>query len=291
MEEKRKRQKPDWLKIRVPAGKEYLGVKDIVNRHKLHTICTSGSCPNMHDCWERGTATLMILGDICTRSCKFCNVKTGKPAPADHDEPRRVAESVKLMGLKHCVLTSVDRDDLEDGGAGIWADTIRAIKNTCPGTTIETLIPDFQGKKELLDIVINAEPEVISHNLETVRSLTPEVRSVASYDRSLEVISMIAQSGIRSKSGIMAGLGETKEEILETMDDLRLAGCEVFTIGQYLQPTRKHFPVARFVSPEEFESYRIAAIDKGFIHVESHPLVRSSYHAEKHVPINKDRNE
>lgn len=291
MEEKRKRQKPDWLKIRVPAGKEYLGVKDIVNRHKLHTICTSGSCPNMHDCWERGTATLMILGDICTRSCKFCNVKTGKPAPADQDEPRRVAESVKLMGLKHCVLTSVDRDDLADGGAGIWADTIRAIKQECPGTTIETLIPDFQGKKELLDIVIKAAPEVISHNLETVRRLTPEVRSVASYDRSLEVIRMIAQSGIRSKSGIMAGLGETEEEILETMDDLRVAGCEVFTIGQYLQPTRKHFPVARFVSPEEFESYRTAAVDKGFIHVESHPLVRSSYHADKHVPSNKDRNE
>jgi lipoic acid synthetase len=291
MEEKRKRQKPDWLKIRVPAGKEYLGVKEIVNRHKLHTICTSGSCPNMHDCWERGTATLMILGDICTRSCKFCNVKTGKPAAADHDEPRRVAESVKLMGLKHCVLTSVDRDDLEDGGAGIWADTIRAVHQACPGTTIESLIPDFQGEKELLDIVIAARPEVISHNLETVRRLTPEVRSVASYDRSLEVIQMIAGSGIRSKSGIMAGLGETEEEILETMDDLRAAGCEVFTIGQYLQPTKKHLPVDRFVSPEEFESYRRAAKEKGFTHVESHPLVRSSYHAEKHVPSNMERNE
>ncbi|MDT8393157.1 MAG: lipoyl synthase [Bacteroidales bacterium] len=284
MEEKRKRQKPDWLKIRVPAGKEYLGVKEIVNRHKLHTICTSGSCPNMHDCWERGTATLMILGDICTRSCKFCNVPTGKPAPPDLDEPRRVAESVKLMGLKHYVLTSVDRDDLEDGGAGIWAATITAIKQQNPGITIEALIPDFQGKHRLLQTVINAGPEVISHNLETVRRLTPEVRSVASYERSLDVIRIIAESGTRSKSGIMTGLGETTVEILETMDDLRDAGCEVFTIGQYLQPGRKHLPVSRYTSPEEFEAYRIAGLEKGFIHVESQPLVRSSYHAEKHVP-------
>lgn len=284
MEEKRKRQKPDWLKIRVPAGKEYLGVKEIVNRHKLHTICTSGSCPNMHDCWERGTATLMILGDVCTRSCKFCNVKTGRPAAADPGEPQRVAESVKLMGLKHCVLTSVDRDDLEDGGAGIWAATIRAIKKECPGTTIESLIPDFQGKRELIQMVVDAGPEVISHNLETVRRLTPEVRSVASYERSLEVIRIISESGARSKSGIMVGLGESREEIMETMDDLRAVGCEVFTIGQYLQPSKKHLPVSRFVTPEEFESYRIAALEKGFVHVESHPLVRSSFHAEKHVP-------
>lgn len=291
MTEKRKRQKPDWLKIRVPAGKEYLGVKEIVNRHKLHTICTSGSCPNMHDCWERGTATLMILGDVCTRSCKFCNVKTGKPSPADHDEPRRVAESVKLMGLKHCVLTSVDRDDLDDGGAGIWAETIRAVKELNPATTIEALIPDFQGKQDLIRMVIDAGPEVISHNLETVRRLTPEVRSVASYDRSLEVIRIIADSGTRSKSGIMTGLGETTIEILETMDDLRAVGCEVFTIGQYLQPTRNHLEVQKFTTPEEFESYRIAGIEKGFVHIESQPLVRSSFHAEKHIPQNTSDDE
>ena len=288
MKEKRKRQKPDWLKIKVPSGKEYLGVKEIVNKHKLHTICTSGNCPNMCDCWERGTATLMILGDICTRSCKFCNVKTGRPGPADHDEPERVAESVKLMGLKHCVLTSVDRDDLDDGGAGIWAATIRAVKEKNPSTTIEALIPDFQGKKELVQIVIDSGPEVISHNLETVRRLTPEVRSVASYDRSLEVISMIANSGVRAKSGIMTGLGESKEEILETMDDLIKAGCEVLTIGQYLQPSREHLEVQKFTSPEEFESLRVEGLEKGFIHIESQPLVRSSYKAEKHVPVKND---
>ena len=284
MEEKRKRQKPDWLKIRVPAGKEYLGIREIVNRHKLHTICTSGNCPNMYDCWERGTATLMILGDVCTRSCGFCNVKTGKPAPADPGEPERVAESVRLMGLKHCVLTSVDRDDMKDGGAGLWAATIRAVKEKNPGITIEALIPDFQGKKELIHTVIDAGPEVISHNLETVRRLTPEVRSVASYDTSLMVIRTIADAGIRAKSGIMTGLGETKEEILEAMDDLRMAGCEVFTLGQYLQPGKDHLPVASFTTPQEFEAFRKAGLEKGFTHVESHPLVRSSYKAEKHVP-------
>ncbi len=284
MEKKRKRQKPDWLKIRVPSGKEYLGVKEIVNKHNLHTICTSGSCPNMCDCWERGTATLMILGDICTRSCKFCNVKTGKPEAADPGEPKRVAESVRLMKLKHCVLTSVDRDDLEDGGAGLWADTIRAVKSKNPGITIEALIPDFQGKEDLINIVIEARPEVISHNLETVRRLTPQVRSVASYDRSLEVIRMISNAGVRSKSGIMTGLGETKEEILQAMDDLRLAGCEVFTLGQYLQPGKDHLPVTSYTTPEEFEVFRLEGLKKGFAHVESHPLVRSSYKAEKHVP-------
>ena len=284
MEEKRKRQKPDWLKNRIPAGKEYLGVKEIVRKHKLHTICTSGNCPNMYDCWERGTATLMILGDICTRSCKFCNVKTGKPAPADPGEPDRVAESVRLMGLKHCVLTSVDRDDMVDLGAGLWAATIRAVKEKNPSTTIVALIPDFQGRKDLIQQVIDAGPEVISHNLETVRRLTPEVRSVASYDTSLEVIRIISGSAARSKSGIMTGLGENTGEILETMDDLREVGCEVFTIGQYLQPSKKHLPVVAFTSPEEFESFRIAGLEKGFVHVESQPLVRSSYRAEKHVP-------
>jgi len=284
MEERRKRQKPDWLKIRIPAGKEYLGVKEIVGKHKLHTICTSGNCPNMCDCWERGTATLMILGDICTRSCKFCNVNTGKPLPADHEEPDRVAESVRLMGLKHCVLTSVDRDDLEDGGAGIWAETIRKVKEKNPGTTIEALIPDFQGREDLLRVVMQSGPEVISHNLETVRRLTPQVRSVASYDRSLEVIRRISEYGIRSKSGVMTGLGEQPEEILQTMDDLRAVGCEVFTLGQYLQPSKEHLPVASYTTPEEFESFRVAGLEKGFAHVESQPLVRSSYRAEKHIP-------
>ncbi len=291
MEEKRKRQKPDWLKIKIPAGKEYLGVKEIVDKHKLHTICTSGNCPNMCDCWERGTATLMILGNICTRSCKFCNVSTGKPAPVDLGEPDRVAESVKLMGLKHCVLTSVDRDDLDDGGAGIWAATIRAVKEKNPGTTIEALIPDFSGNKVLIQQVIDAGAEVISHNLETVRRLTPKVRSVASYDTSLEVIRIISESGTRAKSGIMTGLGESSEEILETMDDLIKVGCEVLTIGQYLQPSKLHIPVHSFTRPEEFESFRIAGLEKGFAHVESQPLVRSSYKAEKHVPINDGSHE
>lgn len=287
MDEKRKRQKPDWLKIRIPAGKEYLAIKDIVNRHRLHTICTSGNCPNMYDCWERGTATLMILGDICTRSCKFCNVKTGKPGPVDRTEPERVAESVSLMGLKHCVLTSVDRDDLDDGGAGLWAETISAVKQKNPGTTIEALIPDFQGRKEYIRKVIDSNPEVISHNLETVRRLTPAVRSVASYNRSLDVIRTISESGIRAKSGIMTGLGETEDEIYECMDDLIQAGCEVFTIGQYLQPSKAHLPVAAFTTPEQFEKYRKAGLEKGFIHIESQALVRSSYKAEKHVPEKK----
>jgi lipoic acid synthetase len=229
----------------------------------------------------------MILGNICTRSCKFCNVKTGKPLAADLGEPERVAESVSLMKLKHCVLTSVDRDDLEDGGAGLWAETIRAVKEKNPGTTIEALIPDFMGKKDLINIVMASGPEVISHNLETVKRLTPKVRSVASYERSLEVIRMISEAGIRSKSGIMTGLGETREEILEAMDDLRVAGCEVFTLGQYLQPSKEHLPVAAFTTPEEFEYFRLAGLKKGFAHVESQPLVRSSYKAEKHVPEKK----
>lgn len=285
MEHKQKphRQKPDWLKVKVPAGQSYLNVKEIVNKHNLHTICTSGLCPNMCNCWQRGTATLMILGDICTRSCKFCAVTTGKPDPADKGEPKRVARSVKLMNLKHVVLTSVDRDDLEDGGAGIWAETIKAIKKEMPETTIETLIPDLMGKTENLDKVIAAQPEVISHNLETVRRLTPQIRSVAEYGRSLEVIKHISASGITSKSGIMVGLGETEEEVYETMDDLLEVGCKVFTIGQYLQPTRKHLPVADYISPEQFRKFEETGLKKGFKYVESDPLVRSSYHAEKHV--------
>ena len=283
MEEVRKRRKPDWLKIKVPKGKEYVGVREVIDRNRLHTICTSGQCPNKEDCWGRGTATFMILGNICTRSCKFCSVPTGRPLPADWSEPGRVAESVRLMKLKHCVITSVDRDDLEDGGSAIWAATIRTIREISPGTTIETLVPDFMGRKELLKQVIDARPEVISHNLETVRRLTPQVRSAAIYARSLEVIGWIAASGIRSKSGIMLGLGETETEVIEVMDDLRSVGCEVMTLGQYLQPTTKHLPVQEYITPEQFEKYRIIALEKGFRHVESGPLVRSSYRAEKHI--------
>ncbi len=275
--------KPDWLKIKIPSGKEYISVKKIVAEHKLHTICTSGHCPNMHECWGRGTATLMILGDICTRSCKFCNVKTGRPLPADRKEPGRVAESVKLMQLKHAVLTSVDRDDLKDGGAGIWAMTIRKIKELSPQTTIETLIPDFDGREEPIRQLIDAGPEVISHNLETVRRITPWTRSRAKYDRSLKVLEYIAGSGAVAKSGIMAGLGETPEEVFELMDDLLAVGVSVLTIGQYLQPTIKHLPVKEYVSPEQFREYKRVGLEKGFRIVESSPLVRSSYHAEKHV--------
>ncbi len=279
--------KPEWLKIKVPSGKEYISVKEIVSRHKLHTICTSGHCPNMHECWGRGTATLMILGDICTRSCKFCNVKTGRPLPADSQEPQRVAESVKLMKLKHVVLTSVDRDDMEDGGAAIWALTIRKIKELCPDTTIETLIPDFDGREALIQQVIDAGPEVVSHNLETVRRITPWTRSRAKYDRSLGVLRYIAGTGVVAKSGIMVGLGETPEEVFALMDDLLEAGVSVLTIGQYLQPTKKHLPVTEFVTPEQFKTYERVGLEKGFRFVESSPLVRSSYHAEKHVPVEK----
>lgn len=275
--------KPAWLKTKIPTGKNYLYVREIVEKNKLHTICTSGNCPNIADCWGRGTATLMILGDICTRSCKFCNIKTGRPEPVDFDEPDRVAKSVKLMGVKHCVLTSVDRDDLEDGGAEIWAKTIRKIKELNPETTIEALIPDFDGQKQLIQKVIETKPEVISHNLETVKRLTPIIRSKARYELSLKVVKYISASEVRSKSGIMAGLGETEEEVFETMDDLHSVGCEVLTIGQYLQPTKRHLPVKEFVTPEMFKKYRKASLEKGFRYVESSPLVRSSYHAEKHV--------
>lgn len=282
MSEKIKR-KPDWLKIKIPIGKEYVKVKDIVGRHKLHTICTSGQCPNMAECWGLGTATFMILGDICTRSCKFCATKTGQPGVVDQNEPKNLAESVKLMKLKHCVITSVDRDDLEDGGAGHWAETIRQVKLVNPNTTIEALIPDFQGRPKLIQQVIDAKPEVISHNLETVRRLTPEVRSAAQYDRSLQVIRQIAASHLTAKSGIMAGLGETETEVTETMDDLLAAGCQVMTIGQYLQPTRKHLQVKEYIHPDVFEMWNKIGLEKGFRFVESKPLVRSSYHAEKHV--------
>jgi lipoic acid synthetase len=275
--------KPKWLATKVPVGKEYLKIRDIVNQHKLHTICTSGNCPNMAECWGRGTATFMILGDICTRSCKFCNVKTGKPFLPDADEPKRVAESVQKMKVKHVVLTSVDRDDLEDKGAGIWAKTIMEIKKLNPMVTIEALIPDFDGDHYLINQVIQAGPEVISHNIETVKRLTKLVRSRASYELSLKVIQHLSLSNIRSKSGIMVGLGERDEEVRQTMRDLYAVGCEVFTIGQYLQPTAKHLAVVRFVEPSLFEGYRDYGLQLGFIHVESGPLVRSSYHAEKHI--------
>lgn len=275
--------KPEWLKMKVPAGKTYLSVREIVDDHKLHTICTSGHCPNMHECWGRGTATLMILGDICTRSCGFCNVKTGRPLPVDEGEPERVAESVRLMKLKHVVLTSVDRDDLKDGGAEIWARTILAIKAACPETTMETLIPDFDANEELIIQVVNAAPDVISHNVETVRRITPWVRSRAKYDKSLKVLEIIARAGVRTKSGVMLGLGETKDEILETMADLLTVGVSIMTIGQYLQPTKSHLPVVEYITPEVFAFYEKEGLRMGFRHVESGPMVRSSYKAEKHL--------
>lgn len=277
------RRKPDWLKIRLPMSSGFSEVKSIIREHKLHTICTSGDCPNMGECWDAGTATFMILGDICTRACKFCAVKTGKPMEVDLAEPLKLAESIRLLKLKHCVVTSVDRDDLEDGGAGIWAESIRQIKRLNPGTTIEVLIPDFQANKKHIQLLIDEKPEIISHNLETVRRLTPLVRSRAEYDRSLEVIEYISKSGIRSKSGIMLGIGERTDEIVETMKDLRSVGCEVMTIGQYLQPGLKNLEVLEYVKPEQFTEYKRIGLEMGFRFVESGPLVRSSYHAEKHV--------
>ncbi len=275
--------KPDWLKIKLPKGTNFKEVKSIVSKYNLHTICTSGKCPNMGECWAAGTATLMILGDICTRSCKFCATQTGKPLSVDENEPENVAKSVQLMQLKHAVITSVDRDDLEDKGAAHWRQTIEAIKQYNPQTTMEVLIPDFDGDQKLIQEVIDAKPEIISHNLETVRRLTPLVRSRAKYEVSLQTIKTIAESPIVAKSGIMVGLGETEEEVYETMNDLLLVGCEVLTIGQYLQPTKSHLPVEEYVHPDKFENYRKVAEEKGFRVVESAPLVRSSYHAERHV--------
>jgi len=278
-----KPRKPQWLRVKLPTGEEYIKVRNIVDKHKLHTICQSGNCPNMGECWGAGTATFMILGNVCTRSCGFCSVFTGKPLPADWDEPMRVANSVKLMSVKHCVITSVDRDDLKDGGSIIWAETIKAIRKESPETKFETLIPDFMGKWENLQRVIDVKPDIISHNIETVKRLTPQVRIQAKYDRSLEVLKRVKEAGIRTKSGIMVGLGEREEEVLEALDDLRSVNCDVVTIGQYLQPTPKNLPVAEFIHPDQFERYRLAAVAKGFLYVESGPLVRSSYHAERHV--------
>ena len=277
------KRKPDWLKIKLPLGTNYRHVKQIVASHGLHTICSSGKCPNMGECWGAGTATFMILGEICTRSCKFCATRTGKPLPIDPEEPFKLAESVKLMGLKHVVITSVDRDDLNDGGAEHWAAAITAVKNINPGITIEVLIPDFDNRLKLIQMVANAGPDIISHNLETVERLTPLVRSRASYRTSLDVIRKISATESVSKSGIMLGLGETRDEIHQTMDDLVGAGCEIFTMGQYLQPTRAHFEVAEYVHPDEFARLKMEGLQRGFRIVESAPLVRSSYHAEKHI--------
>ncbi|WP_330942131.1 lipoyl synthase [Bacteroides sp. MSB163] len=279
--------KPEWLKISIGANERYTETKRIVESHCLHTICSSGRCPNMGECWGKGTATFMIGGDICTRCCKFCNTQTGKPLPLDMEEPTHVAESIALMKLSHAVITSVDRDDLPDLGAAHWARTIHEIKRLNPETTIEVLIPDFQGRKELVSQVIEAQPEIISHNMETVKRITPLVRSAARYETSLEVIRQIADSGITAKSGIMVGLGETPEEVEALMDDLRHTGCQILTIGQYLQPSHKHYPVAEYVTPAQFASYKETGLAKGFDQVESAPLVRSSYHAEKQVRFYK----
>ena len=273
--------KPEWLKISIGANERYTETKRIVESHCLHTICSSGRCPNMGECWGRGTATFMIGGNICTRSCKFCNTQTGRPLPLDPQEPTHVAESVRLMKLSHAVVTSVDRDDLPDLGAAHWAQTIREIRRLNPETTIEVLIPDFQGRRELVEQVIEARSDIISHNMETVRRISPLVRSAARYDTSLEVIRQIAASGITAKSGIMVGLGETPAEVEELMDDLRAAGCQIMTIGQYLQPSHRHYPVAEYVTPAQFKRYEETGLAKGFTQVESGPLVRSSYHAEK----------
>jgi lipoic acid synthetase len=283
-ETKERIKKPDWLKIKLPTGNNFTELNKNISDNKLHTICESGRCPNKEECWGVGTATIMILGNVCTRSCQFCNVETGKPEDVDIFEPGRVAKSVKLMGAKHLVITSVDRDDLIDGGVSVWAATIRAIRHQAPGVTLETLIPDFQGKTELLDKIIEVNPEVVSHNIETVERLSRQVRIQAQYKRSLEVLKYLKEQGIRrTKSGIMLGLGETEEEIIQSLDDLRAAKVDIVTMGQYLQPTRKHLEVDSYVTPEDFKRYETLALEKGFMHVESGPLVRSSYHAEKHI--------
>ena len=275
--------KPDWLRVKLPIGEEYRKVREIVGDHNLHTICQSGNCPNMGECWGAGTATFMILGNVCTRSCGFCNVATGRPEAVDPFEPLRVAKSVKLMGVKHCVITSVDRDDLEDGGSAIWVETIQKIREYSPTTTLETLIPDFQGKWENLQRMIDVRPEVISHNLETVRRLTKQVRIQAKYDRSLEVLKRISAASISAKSGIMLGLGETRDEVVESMQDLRKSDVSILTLGQYLQPTKEHLEVVEFIHPDIFKEYKSIGMELGFRYVESGPLVRSSYHAEKHL--------
>lgn len=277
------RRLPNWMKTPLPSGKEYVELKNLAAAQQLNTICVSGNCPNKAECWGASTASFMILGEKCTRNCRFCDVKNMIPDAVDWNEPLRLAETIKALKIKHCVITSVTRDDLEDGGAAFWAKTITTIKEINPGITMETLIPDFYANGTLIQHVIDAKPEVISHNMETVRRLTPRVRDVARYDRSLKVIELIAASGLVPKSGIMVGLGETEEEVLETMDDLLKSGCKVLTIGQYLQPTAHHLKIEEFITPEVFIKYREAALEKGFKMVESSPLVRSSYRAERHI--------
>ncbi len=276
--------KPKWLRVKLPTGKKYTELRGLVDKYKLNTICASASCPNMGECWGEGTATFMILGNICTRSCGFCGVKTGRPETIDWDEPEKVARSIKIMNIKHAVVTSVDRDDLKDMGSIIWAETVKAIRRMNPETTLETLIPDFQGNTRNIDRIIAVKPEVVSHNMETVKRLTREVRIQAKYERSLEVLNYLKQSGMpRTKSGIMLGLGEMEEEVFQTMQDLRGVGLDIVTIGQYLQPSKKHLPVKEFITPEQFKKYETVGLEMGFRHVESGALVRSSYKAQKHL--------
>ena len=277
-------QKPKWIRVKLPTGKNYRELRTLVDKYKLNTICQSGSCPNMGECWGAGTATFMILGNICTRSCGFCGVKTGRPLDVNWDEPEKMARSIKLMKIKHAVLTSVDRDDLKDMGSILWAETVNAVRRISPGTTMETLIPDFQGITKHMDRLLEVSPEVISHNVETVKRLTREVRIQAKYERSLDVLSYLKSAGQkRTKTGLMLGLGEENDEVFKTIEDIRNANVDVITIGQYLQPTKKHLPVKKFVTPEEFDAFGDFARSLGFRHVESSPLVRSSYHAEKHI--------
>lgn len=276
--------KPKWLRVKLPTGKKYTELRGLVDKYELHTICTSGSCPNMGECWGEGTATFMILGNICTRSCGFCGVQTGRPDTVDWAEPEKVARSIKIMSIKHAVITSVDRDDLPDQGTIIWTETVKAIRRMNPNTTLETLIPDFQGREDLLDRIIEVAPEVVSHNMETVRRLTREVRIQAKYDRSLEALKYLKDQGVhRTKSGLMLGLGETEEEVIASMEDLRNAKVDIITLGQYLQPSKKHLPVADFITPEQFKKYEVLGKEMGFRHVESGALVRSSYKAHKHI--------
>lgn len=277
------RRKPEWLKIKLPRGFKASQVVEMLNERHIHTICSSGMCPNRAECWGNGTATFMLCGAVCTRNCRFCNVTGGKPGPLDPQEIEDIVRSVKELKLKHVVITSVTRDDLPDGGARHWVAMIRRLHEECPGVTMEVLIPDMQGRTDLLDIILDEHPDVISHNLETVRRLTPEVRRVATYDRSLQVLKYLADKGANTKSGIMLGLGETEEEVLQVMDDLRAVGCRIMTIGQYLQPSKLHYPVQDYIHPDKFEEYRLKGIEKGFAHIESAPMVRSSYHAEKHI--------
>ncbi|NMA75237.1 MAG: lipoyl synthase [Bacteroidales bacterium] len=283
----KKVRKPSWLKIDISSNDRYSETKKIVDTHCLHTICTSGRCPNLGECWGKGTATFLIGGDICTRNCKFCNTKSGKPLPLNEEEPNNIAKSIRLMRIKHAVITSVDRDDLPDYGANHWVKTIEAIKKETPQTTLEVLIPDFQGDEECIDSILKAQPHIISHNMETVKRITPIVRSVATYETSLKVIEQIASSGLPAKSGIMVGLGETPEEVESLMDDLLNAGCSILTLGQYLQPSKRHYPVFDYITPDQFTQYKERALQKGFKSVESGPLVRSSYHAERHISIIK----